>query len=46
MNPLPEIDDNNKYPELLLENPTSIRGIPSSLVKYLGNPYRRLKSLR
>lgn len=46
MNPLPEIDDNNLYPELLLENPTYIRGTPSSLVKYLGNPHRRLKSLR
>jgi len=46
LNPLPSVDDNNLYPELLLENPTSIRGTPSSLVKYLGNPHRRLKSLR
>jgi len=46
LNPLPAIDDNNLYPELLFKNPTYIRGAPSSLVKYLGNPHRRLKSLR
>lgn len=40
LDPLPIVNEySNILPELFAEEPAYIRGTPTSLVKYLGNPH-------